>query len=196
MKKIQILAIASVILFLSGTTWAAHRGVTEINEGTIRQVYIKKPFVDAQGYVVADWDKGRVRVEVQKFPRSETGYEVFLFEIDAKKFMKMMFVDGQKDKGVIPNPPPFSKVAEMIKQWKSLGDLTVDHIGNGALVYRKGDNLYESGLNMIMIIEKVTAGQHEGPEDISKLMVECNGPLTGTKGSEGMEKPLTVLPKK
>ena len=36
---------------------------------------------------------------------------------------------------------------------------------------------------MIMVFEKATAGHHEGPEDFSKLMVECNGPLTGTRGS-------------
>ncbi len=49
---------------------------------------------------------------------------------------------------------------------------------------------------MIFIFEKVTPGQHKGPEDVGKLMVECNGPLTGTKGSRGMEKALTIFPKK
>ena len=55
---------------------------------------------------------------------------------------------------------------------------------------------HAKGLNMLFVFEKVTAGQHEGPEDVSKLMVECNGPLTRAKGSEGMEKALTVFPGK
>ncbi len=49
---------------------------------------------------------------------------------------------------------------------------------------------------MIFVFEKVTSGQHPGPEDVSKLMVECNGPLAVTKGSEGMEKALTVFLKR
>ena len=67
--------------------------------------------------------------------------------------------------------------------------------GAGRLIYDAGDNLYASGLNMIMIFGKVSEGLPAGPEDFSKLMVECNGPLTGTMGSDGMEAALTVLPK-
>ncbi len=83
----------------------------------------------------------------------------------------------------------------MITQWYILGDLKMDKSRNGTLEYRKGDNLYEKGLNMIFVFEKVTSGRHEGPEDTSKLMVECNGPLTGTEGSEGMEKAIRIFPK-
>ena len=196
MKKVQILAVALMILLFSGTPWAHQRGVSEISEGTIRKVYIKKPLVGAKGYVVGDWEKGEVRVEVKNFPPSTNGYEVFLFEIDVMKYMAKMFVDGDKSKRLVPNLPPFKEVAGLIKQWQSLGDLNMDANGNGILEYRKGDNLYGKGLNMIFVFEKVTPGQHKGPEDVSKLMVECNGPLAGTKGSKGMEKALTVFSKK
>ncbi len=196
MKKVQILAVAIVTLLLFGTSWAAQRGVTEISEGTIRNLYINKPLVGAKGYVVADWEKGHMRVEVKNFPVSSTGYEAFLFEIDVPTYMGKMFVDGNKGKGLLPNPPSFAEVAGLITQWYSLGDLTMDQRGNGILEYRKGDNLYAKGLNMIFLFEKVTPGRHAGPEDVSKLMVECNGPLTGTKGSDGMEKALTIFPNK
>lgn len=193
MRKIQILTIALVTLLLSGTSWAVQRGVSEISEGTIRKVYIEKPLVGAKGYVVADWEKGQVRVEVKNFPSSKTGYEAFLFEIDVPAYMSKMFVDGDKSKGLVPDPPPFDEVAGLIKKWHSLGDLKIDEKGNGTLEYKKGDNLYEKGLNMIFVFGKVTSGQHEGPEDVSRLIVECNGPLTGTKGSAGMEKALTIF---
>ena len=197
MKKRQVAAVTIVIaLLLVGTSWAAQRGVTEINEGTIRNLYIKKPLVGAKGYVVADWETGQVRVEVKNFPPSDAGYEAFLFEIDIPAYMGKVFIDGNKSKGLVPNPPPFNEVAGLITKWHSLGDLTLDAKGNGILAYRKGDNLYATGLNMIFVFEKVTPGQHTGPEDVSKLMVECNGPLTGTRGSEGMEKALTIFPKK
>jgi len=196
MKKIQILGVLIVPLLLSGVGWAHQRGVSEISEGTIRKVYINKPMIEAKGYVVGDWENGQVRVEVSNFPRSSTGYEVFLFEIDVPKYMAKMFVGSDKDMGVVSSPPPFGEVAGLIKQWHSLGDLKMDDQGHGTLEYSKGDNLYTKGLNMIFVFEKVTPGQHSGPEDTSKLMVECNGPLAGTKGSRGMEKALTVFPKK
>ncbi len=199
MKKIQILSVLVslvVVLLLWGTSRAHQRGVTEISEGTVLKVFIKKPFIGAKGYVIGDWEKGQVRVEVKDFPASKTGYEVFLFEINIPAYMAKMFVDGDKDKGIVANPPPFEDVGGLIKQWYSLGDLNMDDKGNGTLEYRKGENLYDKGLNMIMVFEKVTSGQHKGPEDLSKLMVECNGPLAGTKGSKGMEKALTVLLKK
>ncbi len=196
MKKVQILSVALALILFAGTSWAHRRGASEISEGTIRKVYIKKPLVGATGYVVGDWENGQVRVEVKNFPPSNTGYEVFLFEIDMKKYMNAMFVDGDKNKGLVPNPPPFSAAAALIKQWHSLGDLKMDGKGNGTLEYRKGDNLYKKGLNMIFVFEKVTPGPHAGPEDVGKLMVECNGPLAGTKGSRGMEKALTIFSKK
>lgn len=196
MKKVQVLLVSFLVMFLSGISWAHQRGVSEISEGTIRKVYIKKPLVGAQGYVVGDWEGGQVRVEVWKFPSSSSGYEAFLFEIDIPKYMSKMFVGGDKDKGLVSNPPPFGDVAGLIKQWHSLGDLKMDGNGHGSLEYSKGDNLYNKGLNMIFIFEKVTPGQHKGPEDVGKLMVECNGPLAGTKGSSGMEKALTIFSKK
>lgn len=171
------------------------RGVTELGEGTIRGVYIDTPLVGAKGYVVADWEKGEVRMEVQNFPASDTGYEAFLFEIDIPAYMEKMFIDGDKAKGLVADTPPMGDVAGLISQWHSLGDLEMDDKGNGVLEYRKGDNLYEKGLNMLFVFEKVSEGQHEGPEDFTKLMVECNGPLTRTKGAEGMEKALTIFPK-
>ncbi len=195
MNKIHSLAVAVSTLLVASTSYAGHRGVSEINEGTVRNVYIDKPLVGARGYVVGDWDKGNVRVEVKNFPASETGYEVFLFEIGVHAYMSKMFVDGDPQKGLVPNPPPFDEVAGLITQWYSLGDLKMDDKGNGVLEYKKGDNLYEKGLNMIFVFEKVTPGGHEGPEDISKLMVECNGPLTGTEGAEGMEKAIKIFPK-
>ena len=195
MEKVHCLAVAVVTLLVAWTSYAGHRGVSEINEGTVRNVYINKPLVGAKGYVVGDWENGHVRVEVKNFPPSETGYEVFLFEIDVPAYMSKMFVDGDPQKGLVPSPPPFDEVAGLITQWYSLGDLKMDESGNGTLEYRKGDNLYEKGLNMIFVFEKVTPGQHEGPEDTGKLMVECNGPLTGTKGSEGMEKAIKIFPK-
>ncbi len=195
MKKVPIVVGAFSALFLSGSSVVAQRGVSEINEGTIRQVYIDKPLVGAKGYVVGDWEKGQVRVEVKDFPASDTGYEVFLFEIDAHAYMGKMFVDGDPEKGIVPNPPPFDDVAGLITQWYSLGDLELDEKANGTLEYRGGENLYEKGLNMIFVFEKVTSGRHEGPEDISKLMAECNSPLTGTKGSQGMEKAITIFSK-
>ncbi len=85
MKKVQILAVAFGSLLLSGTCWAHQRGVTEISEGTIRTVYIKKPLVRAKGYAVADWENGQVRLDVWNFPSSTTGYEAFLFEIGVPK---------------------------------------------------------------------------------------------------------------
>ena len=195
MKTIQFGAVVLMTLILTATGWAHQRGVTEINEGTVRQVYIDKPLVGADGYVIADWGKGEVRVEVRNFPASATGYEVFLFEIDVPAYMAKMFVDGDKAKGLVADVPPFDEVAGLISQWQSLGDVKMAANGSGTLVYRGGDNLYAKGHNMIMIFEKVTAGQHAGPEDVSKLMVECNGPLDGAKGSAAMMKAMTVLKK-
>ena len=195
MKAIQLFAATLLILSFVGTSWAHQRGVTEISEGTIRTVYIDRPLVGAKGYVVADWENGQVRVEVKNFPSSSAGYEAFLFELDVPTYVNKMFVDGDRGKGLVANPPPFDEVAGLITQWHSLGDIEVDDKGNGILEYKKGDNLYAKGLNMFFVFEKVTPGQHPGPEDVSKLMVECNGPLTGTKGSAGMEKALTVFSK-
>jgi hypothetical protein len=201
MRQFNLSVIGVVLLLLSGEVGFSqqgmntHRGVSEINEGTIRKVYIDKPLVGSKGYVVGDWDKGEVRVEVKNFPPSKTGYEVFLFEIDIPAYMSKMFVDGNPQKGIVSNPPPFDEVAGLIKQWYSLGDLVMDGKGNGILEYKKGNNLYDTGLNMIFVFEKVSPGQHEGPEDISKLMAECNGPLTGTEGSEGMEGAIKIFSK-
>ncbi|GMQ80575.1 MAG: hypothetical protein BMS9Abin05_0003 [Rhodothermia bacterium] len=199
MKAILNTVAVLVFLFISATTGfgqssdVRHRGVSEMNEGTVRKVYVDKPLVGAKGYVVGDWDKGQVRVEVKNFPSSDTGYEVFLFEIDAHAYISKMFVDGDPEKGIVSEPPPFGDVAGLITQWYSLGDIEMNEDGTGTLEYREGDNLYETGLNMMFILEKVTPGRHDGPEDTSKLMVECNGPLTGTKGSEGMEKAIKVF---
>jgi hypothetical protein len=194
MKKVQVLTAAFIALFLSGTSWAHHRGVTELSEGNVRKIYVNKPLVGTKGYVVGDWENGKVRAEMFNLPASNTGYEVFLFEIDIRGFMKKMFVDGVKDKGLVANPPPFNEVGGLIKQWYSLGDLKVDGSGRGTLEYKKGENLYKKGLNMIMVFEKVTPGQHKGPEDFSKLMVECNGPLAGMKGA--MPRGITIFTKK
>ena len=192
---IKYLAAAMLAVFVIGDASAAQRGVTEINEGTVRTVYIKKPLVGAKGYVVADWVRGEVRIEVQKFPASATGYEAFLFEMDIPGFMNKMFVGGNKARGLVATPPPFGEVAGLIKHWHSLGDLTMDGGGNGSLEVKNGPNLYERGHNMIMVFEKVSPGRHAGPEDVGKLMVECNGPLAGTKGSGGMEAAVTIFPK-
>ncbi len=143
--------------------------------------------------MVADWETGQIRVEVNNFPASANGYEVFLFEIDIPAYMSAMFVDGDSNKGIVASPPPFSAAAALISQWKSLGDLAVDANGNGTLAYRGEGNIAETGLNMMMIFEKVTPGQHAGPEDFSKLMVECNGPLMGLPGSDMMASAIKVF---
>ncbi|MEE9256296.1 MAG: hypothetical protein V3V56_03925 [bacterium] len=183
MRKFSILAIAAAAILLAGGAWAHTSGTTEIGEGTVRKLYVKKPLVGAKGYVVGHWTKGKVRVEVKNFPASKTGYEVFLFKIDVTAFRKAMFVDGNPQKGVVSNPPPFSAVGKMVEGWHSLGDLKMEANGNGTLEYRKGDNLYKQGWNMVMVFEKKTPGRHKGPEDFGGLMVECNGPLDGTIGS-------------
>ena len=202
MTRICYFAVALVfLLFLvaDGATQVmaqtVDRSVAELKEGTVRTVYIDRLKVGAKGYIVGDWQKGEVRVEVWGFPQNEKGYEVFLFEIDVEGYMNAMFVDGDAQKGIVPAPPPFQDVAGLITKWHSLGDLTLEANGAGTLHYKKGDNLYEEGLNMIFIFGKVTEGQHGGPEDVSLLMVECNGPIPGTKGSEGMESALTVWSK-
>ena len=194
MKKVAILVGAIAALPFSSAPLAAQRGVTEINEGTVRNVYINTPLVGARGYVVGDFAKGQVRVEVMDFPASETGYEVFMFQIDAPAYMGKMFVDGNPHKGIVADPPPFSDVAALISQWYSLGDLEMDDDGQGRLNYKGGTNLRDMGLNMIMIFEKVTPGRHDGPEDIGLLMVECNGPVNGTIGSEAMLEAITIFP--
>ncbi len=181
MRKIGFISIVLAALLIAGTAWAHNAGVTELGEGTVRKVYVKKPELGAKGYVVADWDKGQVRVEVKNFPSSNTGYEVFMFQIDVNMYAKAMFIDGDPHKGIVANPPPFSAVGKLIKQWKSLGDLKMDGKGNGVLKY-KGENLYKTGLNMMMVFEKKTPGMHKGPEDFSKLMLECNGALVGSPG--------------
>ena len=171
------------------------RSVAELKEGTVRTVYIDAAKVGAKGYVVGDWKKGEVRVEVWGFPQNEKGYEVFLFDIDVDGYMDKMFIDGDAQKGIVAEVPPFQDVAGLIRQWHSLGDVTMNGDGSGTLHYKTGDNLYEKGLNMIFIFGKVTDGPHGGPEDVGLLMVECNGPIPGTKGSEGMESALTVWAK-
>ena len=169
------------------------RAVSEVNEGTVRRTYVDKPLIGAKGYVVGDWEKGEGRVEVMNFPPSETGYEAFLFEIDAMAYMSLMFVDGNPEKGIVPEPPPFGDVGALISQWHSLGDIEMNDNGGGTLEYREGDDLVAKGLNMIMIFEKVTDGRHEGPEDFSKLMVECNGPVAGFPGADMMANAINVF---
>lgn len=193
MKRVLFLQLALGALLISAAPLAAQVGATEIYEGTVRKVYINRPLIGAKGYVVANWEAGQVRVEVMDFPSSEAGYEVFMFEIDGPAYMKIMFVDGNPHKGLVENTPPFDDVAALITQWYSLGDLEMGEAGQGSLEYREGTNLHEKGLNMMMIFEKVTEGRHEGPEDISKLMVECNGPLAGTLGSEAMLKATKIF---
>jgi len=205
MKKRYGLAVAMLPFLLSTISCTGsekempvamtYKAVTEISEGTVRRVYIDKPLVGAKGYVVGDWANGQARVEVMNFPSSEMGYEVFLFQIDAPAYMAKMFVDGDPEKGIVPEPPPFDEVGGLISQWYSLGDLEMNEMGSGTLEYKKGDDLVAKGLNMIMVFEKVTEGMHEGPEDISKLMVECNGPVAGFPGAEAMAKAVNIFPK-
>lgn len=94
----------------SGSAGTAKRGVTELSEGTVRTVYIDTPLVGAKGYVVADWEKGQVRIEVQNFPVSDTGYEAFLFEIDVPAYMGKMFINGDKKVDSGGQPPLFLKL--------------------------------------------------------------------------------------
>ena len=163
-------------------------GATELSEGTLRTLYIDTPKIGAKGYVVGDWQKGQVRVEVKDFPASQTGFEVFLLIVDIDAYRNALFVDGDPAKGVVADFPPMEVAATVISQWQSIGDLTMDDKGNGVLEYDEGDDLYAKGLNVMLIFEKVTPGPHDGPEDFSKLIVECNGPLAGTQGTEGRVK--------
>ena len=181
-----ITAMGAFLILLVAASTAYSHGVAELTEGTVRQVYVDKPLIGVKGIIVGDWHGGQVRVEVQKFPSSDTGYEVFLVNLNIPAFQSAMFVDGNSQMGIVANPPPFSAVGKLIRSVKSLGDLEMDGNGNGTLNYSGGDNLFEAGYNMVMIFGKVTAGPHEGPEDFSKLMVECNGPLPGTMESRGM----------
>jgi len=169
-------------------------GATELTEGLIRTLYVDKTKIGAKGYVVGDWQKGQVRVEVKDFPASDTGYEVFLVQVDMDGMRNALFVDGDPAKGLVANTPSFEDAATVMSQWQSIGDLKMDDKGNGVLEYNEGDDLYAKGLNVMMIFEKVTPGQHDGPEDFSNLMVECDGPLAGTKGTEGRVKALTIFP--
>jgi len=181
-----ITAMGAFLILLVAASTAYSHGVAELKEGTVRQVYVDKPLIGAKGIIVGDWHNGQVRVEVQKFPASDMGYEVFLVNLNIPAYVGAMFVDGNSQMGIVANPPPFSAVGKLIRSVKSLGDLEMDGNGNGTLNYSGGDNLFEAGYNMVMIFGKVTAGPHEGPEDFSKLMVECNGPLPGTKESRAM----------
>ncbi len=193
MIRKRTLAAAVAVFGFNATALPAQIGVTEINEGTVRRVYIDRPLVGAKGYVVGNWEKEEARVEVLDFPASSTGYEVFLFPIDAHAYMNKMFVDGDPAKGIVADPVPFGEVAGLISQWYSLGDLAMNDDGTGTLAYTEGANLYDTGLNMIFVFEKVTPGRHEGPEDVSKLIVECNGPLNGMPGSAEMAKAIKVF---
>ena len=193
MRKVPIVIGLLATLFYAASASAHPRGVTEVGEGIMRQVYIDKPLVGAHGYLVADWEKGDVRVHVSKFPASSTGYEVFLFQIDMPALASKLFVGGMMENGVVPNPPPMDEVAGLISQWRSIGDLSMDGKGGGTLEFKGGGNLDATGLNMIMIFEKATPGQHAGPEDMSKLIVECNGPLAGLSSTAGMESSITVF---
>ncbi len=168
-------------------------GATELSEGTIRKLYVDKPLIGAKGYVVGDWQNGQVRVEVKDFPASDSGYEVFLVQVDIDGYRNALFVDSDPAKGLVANTPSFEDAATLMSQWQSIGDLKMDDKGNGVLEYDKGDDLYAKGLNVMVIFEKVTPGQHDGPEDFSKLIVECDGPLAGTKGTEGRVKGLHVF---
>ena len=170
-------------------------GATELLEGTVRTLYVDKPLIGAKGYVVADWQKGQVRAEVKDFPASQTGFEVFLVQVDVDGMRNALFVDADPNKGLLANTPSFEVAATVFSQWQSIGDLTMDDNGNGVLEYDKGEDLYAKGLNVMMIFEKVTPGQHEGPEDFSKLIVECNGPLAGTEGTDGRPKAIHILSK-
>lgn len=195
MTYLRYLIIALLVVPITNIALAHQRGVTELAEGNVRQIYVAKPLTGAKGYVVSDLDNGQVRVEVFGFPASTMGFEAFLFHIDLPKYMNMMFVGGVKDNGVVSPPPAFAKVGGLISKWKSIGDFTVDASGRGTLNHRGGDNLYAQNFNMLMVFEKVTAGTHKGPEDFSKLMIECNGALSGSKDAMGREAAITVYKK-
>lgn len=182
MKKISALILVSLLVMV-GTVWGHSRGVTELAEGNVRKNYVPTELIGARGYVLGDWRMGQIRVEVFDFPRSEMGFEVFLAKINVDAFRKTLFVGGHPKNGVLDPLPPFKMVSATIKGVKSLGDLTMNGKNQGMLVYQGGENFYAQGYNMMMIFQKVTEGMHDAPEDMGKLVVECNGPLEGTRGS-------------
>ena len=193
MRKFWILVAALAFLILPDTSWAHRNGVTELKEGTIKKLYVNKPFVGAKGYVIGHWADGLVRVEVMNFPPSKIGYEVFLFKVNVMAYNYAMFEDRNPLGATVANPPPLNEVAAMFTQWYSIGDIEIDGKGNGTLGYRKGDDLAAKGLNMIMIFEKKTDGRHEVPEDFGRLIVEGNGPLEGSPESMRHEGELKVF---
>jgi hypothetical protein len=181
-------ALLSLLLAFPPLLRGQHsKGTAELWEGTVRQIYIDQPLVGAKGYLVSDLAKGQARVEVFDFPQRDLGYEVFLFQIDVPSYVKLLFKEGDPNKGLNDPAPPFGEVGALISQWRSLGTLHVDESGQGTLVYNEGDDLYAAGLNMIMIFGKMTEGSHEGPENLGELMVECNGPIMGAQGIKPME---------
>lgn len=163
------------------------RGTVELWEGTVRQIYIDKPLIGARGYLVSDLRAGELRAEVFGFPQRDLGYEVFLFDIDVPAYVALLFKDGDPDKGPRDPAPSFDEVGPLIAQWRSMGTIHVDQWGHGTLVYNGGDDLYEAGLNMIMIFGKKTEGSHAGPEDLGELMIECNGPIPDGPGIAPMK---------
>ncbi|MFB3060897.1 MAG: hypothetical protein ACE10C_05935, partial [Candidatus Binatia bacterium] len=68
MKKVHVWIVAFIALFLSGTSWAHQRGVTELSEGNVRKIYVNKPLVGTSGYVVGEWENGQVRLEMFNLP--------------------------------------------------------------------------------------------------------------------------------
>lgn len=184
-RNIRIILTAALATLLLADMSRAHTsGVTELNEGPIRKLYVKKPLVGAKGYVVGHWAKGFVRVEVKNFPASETGYEVFLFKVDVWTFNNAIYESGNPPEATVQEPPPFKEVTDLFENWYSLGDLNVDGKGNGTLEYRKGDDLLVKGFNMMMVFEKKTGGRHEVPEDFGGLIVESNGALEASRESK------------
>ncbi len=85
-QSYMIIAIGAFLILLGAASTSYSHGVAELNEGTVRIVYVDKPLIGVKGIIVGAWQKGQVRVEVQKFPASDTGYEVFLVNLNLPAF--------------------------------------------------------------------------------------------------------------
>ena len=104
----------------------------------MRQIYINKPPIGTRGYLVSNLKEGQGRVEVWGLPQRALGYEVFLFEIDVRSYVGLLFKESNPNKGLNDPAPPFDQIAPLVKQWYSLGTLEVNETGRGTLVYDKG----------------------------------------------------------
>ncbi|MFQ5796069.1 MAG: hypothetical protein ACE5JP_13615 [Candidatus Bipolaricaulia bacterium] len=181
---VAVLVLTVVMTLFSTTSWA-HKGVTELAEGTLVELFFKESSTGTKGYAIYDFSVGQIRVEVKDLPRAEVGYEAFLVEVDVPTLANAVFVDGDPDKGIRPDFDLTYEqaVGAVVKSVQSIGSFNTDARGNGTLVFNEGRNLHSIGyskFNMLIIFEQNTPGVHEAPE--GRVVLECHGTLEGAPG--------------